>query len=55
MRTDFPGALHEVRSTARFPLGFEGVWIPKRASVSAATSGCAKGKRSHFIRVLTKS
>lgn len=25
MRTYFPRALHEVRSTARFPLGFEGV------------------------------
>ena len=57
MRTHFPGALHEVRSAARFPLGFEGAWIPDewRASASAAAGDCANGKAkmgSQFATVL---
>ena len=57
MRTHFPGALHEVRSSVRFPLGFEGVWIPVewRASASAAASDCGNGKAgmgSQFVAVL---
>ena len=28
MRTHFPGALHEVRSAARFPLSAAGAWMP---------------------------
>ena len=48
MRTHFPGALHEVRSAARFPLSVEGV----AQSPSVATGDCANGKanKSFVVR-----
>src|SRR5712691_1152215 len=37
MRTHFPGALHKVRSAARFPFRVVGVWMPDEWRVSASS------------------
>ena len=50
MRTHFPGALHEVRSAARFPLSVVGVWIPAEWRVSKARAGKAR-MDSYFVAV----
>jgi hypothetical protein len=39
MRTHFPGALHEVRSAALFPLSVVGVWISDEWRPSASAAG----------------
>ena len=54
MRTHFPGALHEVRSAARFPLSVVRVWIPDEwpASTTAAGSYGANGKARCLVAAI---
>ena len=46
MRTHFPGALHEVRSAARFRLSVVGVWIP----MNGAGGDCAMAAGRFVVR-----
>ena len=55
MRTHFPGTLHEVRSAARFPLGFEasGRRMNGARRQSATAGDCANGKVKMGLQFVT--
>ena len=56
MRTHFPGALHEVRSAARFPLSFAGAWIPMNGARRQSAAGdCANGKAEDEFCISSQS
>ena len=49
MRTDFPRALHEVRSEARFPLSVVAVMLMGGASAGADYGSAKEAARNRFV------